>query len=79
MPRSDCAVTGVEIPVPRWSSSSTRYSCDMRLIQPEFVIGRGEPDPGPPWKKITHGRSSFSLPGATTSRTKTRIVRPGLA
>ncbi|GAA3105785.1 hypothetical protein GCM10020001_024330 [Nonomuraea salmonea] len=35
--------------------------------------GRGAFEPGPPFKKHSHGRSSLSLPAATTSRAKTSI------
>ena len=67
---------GVERPVPRWSSSSTRQSASARSIQPPRPSGRGAPNPGPPWKNTIQGSSSRSRVGVTSSRANTSIVAP---
>ena len=72
-----CAVIGIDSPVPRWSSSTSLYSFSTRLIQPLLPIGRGDPAPGPPWKKTIYGKSAFSFPAAVTTRAKTRVFRSG--
>src|SRR3954453_1436348 len=65
-------VIGLERPVPRWSSMSTRKSCSARSSQPNDVgwrVGREPSKPGPPWKYMRYGRSRPS--GSAISRTKT--------
>ena len=69
------APTGVDRPVPRWSSSSTRYCWSARFIQPlGGLVGRVASKPGPPWRNTRYGRSAPS--GAATSRVKTVIDGP---
>ena len=54
------APTGVERPVPRWSSMSTRKSSSARSSQPGplgWRVGRGASKPGPPCRKTRNGRS----------------------
>ena len=41
-------VTLLDIPVPLWSNSNTRYFCTAFLIQPLASVGLGDPKPGPP-------------------------------
>src|SRR5262245_56726705 len=45
-------------------------------MRPPASVGRGAANPGPPWKKISHGRSSSRRTGSTSSRAKTSIVGP---
>ena len=75
--RPGSAPTGVERPVPRWSSIRTRKSCSARSSQPGELgcrVGRGASEPGPPWRKTRNGRSV--PPGSATSRAKTVIDSP---
>ena len=71
------ASTGVERPVPRWSSISTRKSCSARSSQPGprgRPVGRAASKPGPPCRKTRNGLSQPS--GSATSRAKTVICSP---
>ncbi len=62
-----------ERPVPRWSSSTTRWAFSAVLHHPEPGIGRGPMPPGPPWRNRSNGRSSAALAGSTISRANTSI------
>ena len=68
---------GEERAVPRWSSSSTRQSASARSIHdPPRPVGRGAPNPGPPWKNTIQGSSSRSRVGVTSSRANSSMVAP---
>src|SRR3954469_8726346 len=75
--RPGSAPTGVERPVPRWSSMSTRKSSSARSSQPGPLglrVGREPSWPGPPCRKRSHGRSRPS--GSAISRAKTVMPPP---
>ena len=75
--RSGSVPTGVERPVPRWSSISTRKSSSARSSQPGELgcrVGRAASWPGPPWRKTRKGRSRPS--GSAISRANTPIEGP---
>ena len=61
--RERLPVAGVDRPVPRWSSSSTRKSFSARSSQPIPPCGRGAPNPGPPCRYSSQGRSAWLLVG----------------
>ena len=70
---------GVDRPVPRWSSISTRKSRSARSSHAGAEgrpVGRLASCPGPPWRNSRNGRSRPS--GAATSRAKTSMVSPSL-
>jgi len=75
-------VAGVLCPVPRWSSSTTRYSRSARSSQSVRPIGRPARPPGPPCRKTSHGSGSLNWPlllsvsAPTTSRANTLIRCP---
>ncbi len=75
--RSRYPSTGVERPVPRWSSSSQRKSFNPRSRNPGprgLPVTRNASWPGPPWKNTRNGLSRPS--GSATSRAKTVICSP---
>mmetsp|Transcript_11398 Transcript_11398/g.36229 ORF Transcript_11398/g.36229 Transcript_11398/m.36229 type:complete len:217 (-) Transcript_11398:46-696(-) len=79
MRRNVCAVAGVERPVPRWSTSSTRYSLSARPSQPSFALpGLRAGKPGPSCRKSSAGREprAAACVASTTSRKKIWMRRP---
>ena len=67
------AVMGEDLPVPRWSSSTTWKYCTALSSQPEDSVGRGASDPGPPEPQIL-SKAWHSLVSLVPCQARSRIA-----